>query len=185
MATSCARLIGLGNPILRDDAIGIRLVRAVAARVGPRQGLEIVPEVSVGGLELLDVLVGCERAFLCDSIKTKPTRPGALHIFDAVALRETRNLRGIHDCNFATALALGRKLGMTLPEDEAIRIYGIEIEDGATFSETMSPSLERALPRLATLVAADLLSQTGIPKPTNRSSRASAAPPQAASPAAL
>jgi hypothetical protein len=48
-------------------------------------------------------------------------------------------------------LELGKRLGMHVPGE--IRIYAIEIEDNQTFSETCSPSVERAIPRIVKEIA--------------------------------
>ena len=53
-------VLGLGNPILSDDGVGIHVVREVAARSLPNW--VTCTEASVGGLRLLEVLAGYERA---------------------------------------------------------------------------------------------------------------------------
>ena len=69
-------LLGMGNPILCDDAVGIRLAGAVAERLGPRPGLDVVEECSVGGLNLLEVIAGYDRVVVLDSIMTGDGVPG-------------------------------------------------------------------------------------------------------------
>jgi hydrogenase maturation protease len=145
----------MGNPILCDDAVGIRLTRDVAARLGPRPGLEVIEECTVGGLNLLDLLEGRERVLVIDSIKTAGGTPGAWYRFDAGALRETMNLRNVHDTNFATALELGRQMGMALPRDEDIHVFAVEIDDNMTFSEELSPALAAAYDDLVVELTAE------------------------------
>jgi hypothetical protein len=41
---------------------------------------------------------------------------------------------------------LGKRLGMHIPKE--IRIYAIEVEDNQTFSESCSPLVEQAIPRI-------------------------------------
>jgi hydrogenase maturation protease len=135
-------LLGLGNPILSDDAVGVRLATDFARRLRDVPDLVVVPECSVGGLALLDVLEGYERAIVLDSVQTNPASPGRWHRFDACALRESRHLTNVHDVNFATALTLGRRLGIHLPDDSAIHIFAVEVADAVTFSDRMTPPLE-------------------------------------------
>jgi hydrogenase maturation protease len=149
-------LLGMGNPILCDDAVGIRLARAIAERLGPRPGLEVVEECCVGGLNLVDVMAGYERVVVLDSIMTEGGVPGTWFSFDALALRETLNLRNVHDVNFATALELGRTMGTELPSDGDIHVFAVEVADTATFSESMSDALENALLELVAEIGAEV-----------------------------
>ncbi|MFI5184379.1 MAG: hydrogenase maturation protease [Vicinamibacteria bacterium] len=139
-------LLGMGNPFLSDDAVGVRLARELKPRLTAHPDLDVVEECSVGGLNLLDVLRGYERAIVLDSLQTVGGVAGAWHYFDAGALRETAHLTSLHDANFATALELGRRLGMPLPESNDVHIFAVEVEDNVTFSERMSTTLERAFP---------------------------------------
>ena len=52
----------------------------------------------------------------------------------------------MHGVDFCTAMEMGRKLGMKVPMD--IRIYAVEVSDPFTFSEEMSPEVERAVPEI-------------------------------------
>ncbi len=142
-------LLGLGNPILSDDAVGVRLARDFAQRLAGRPGLCVEPDCGVGGLELLALLAGHERVIVLDALQTADPRPGCWHAFSAEALRETLHLDNVHDANFATALELGRRLGLPLPTNEAIHIFGVEVADACTFSEQMTPALEAGYPAYA------------------------------------
>ncbi|MCU0231883.1 MAG: hydrogenase maturation protease [Acidobacteria bacterium] len=152
-------LLGLGNPILGDDAIGLRLAALVAGRLEARGGLEdleVIDDCSAGGLELLEPLAGRTRVVLVDAIVTGRAPPGTLHRFTAAALPSTRRLAGPHDADLATALALGRRLGLRLPRDEAIAIFAVEIEPACEFRATLSPDLQRAVPALAEEIAGEV-----------------------------
>jgi hydrogenase maturation protease len=63
-------VLGLGNPILTDDKVGIHVVRAAAGHCSPANGVTFA-EASVGGLRLLDLLAGYDRAVMVDAIQTR------------------------------------------------------------------------------------------------------------------
>jgi len=138
----------MGNPILSDDAVGVRLAKDLQARLFGTPGLEFVAECSVGGLSLLDIVSGYDRIIVLDSIKTADGQPGDWYAFTARRLRETMNLSNIHDTNFATALELGRRLGHRIAPEDDIFICAVEVEDNVTFCETMTSGLEGAYPRV-------------------------------------
>jgi hydrogenase maturation protease len=150
-------VLGMGNPILSDDAIGIQLATVLKPQLEGIPGVDVVEECCVGGLNLLDVIEGYDRLVALDSIKTIGGVPGTWYAFDATALRETMNLRNVHDANFATALALGRHMGMYLPDDRRCHVVAVEIADNMTFSESLSPTLEAALPKIVADVKMHIL----------------------------
>jgi hydrogenase maturation protease len=140
-------LVGMGNPILCDDAVGIRLARDFRKVLSPHRDLDIIDECSIGGLNLLDLFAGYAQAIVLDSIRTTGDKPGDWHCFTARALCETIHLTNVHDVNFATALELGRRVGVVLPDLDNILIFGVAIKDNATFSERMSDDLEKRYPK--------------------------------------
>jgi hydrogenase maturation protease len=167
-------LLGMGNPILSDDAVGVRLASDFARRLDAVPELTIVEECSVGGLALIDVFEGYERAIVLDAVRATPASPGRWHRFDAPALRESLHLTNVHDANFATALELGRRLGVPLPEPEEIHIFAVEVEDVFTFGERLTPPIEAAYPEFSNQVYLEVqrLLMTSQARPGNARGRA-------------
>jgi len=134
-------ILGLGNPILRDDGVGIKVAKEIGRRL-ISSSIE-VKEASIAGLDLLELIQGYTKVVLIDSIQVKGRTPGEILPLDLNGLRPTLRLSSPHDVNFATALELGKKLGLNLPQE--IRIYAIQVEDISTFDENCSPSIEKAI----------------------------------------
>ena len=139
-------IIGMGNPILSDDSVGVRLARDVDRALLDRPDVVVVPECSVGGLNLLDYLVSYRTAVVLDAVRTRGGVPGTCYRFTAEALQPTAHLCNVHDANFATALALGRILGMDLPADRDIHVFAVEIVDDTTFGTELTPEVSRRYP---------------------------------------
>ena len=145
-------ILGLGNPILTDDGVGIHVVRAVAAHV--RQADLVIAEASVGGLRLLDTLTGHERVILVDAIQTPDGRAGQVYLLHPNDLRASLHSGSTHDLSLPGALALGHQLGLVLPTDEAVTIVAVEVEDVLTFGESCTPAVAAAIPRVVEMVMA-------------------------------
>jgi len=145
-------ILGLGNPILTDDGVGIHVVRAVAAHV--QQAGLVFAEASVGGLRLLDTLTGYERVILVDAIQTPDGKPGEIHLLHPNDLRASLHSGSTHDLSLPGALALGRELGQVLPADEAVTIVAVEVEDVLTFGESCTPTVAAAIPGAVEMVLA-------------------------------
>ena len=145
-------VLGLGNPILTDDGVGIHVVRAVAAR--GRCDDVTLAEASVGGLRLLDTLTDYERVILVDAIQTPDGRAGQVYLLHPNDLHASLHSGSTHDLSLPDALTLGRKLGLVLPTDEAVTIVAVEVEDVLTFGESCTPAVAAAIPGAVEMVMA-------------------------------
>jgi hydrogenase maturation protease len=147
-------VLGLGNPILTDDGVGIHVVRATARRCS-RVDSVVFDEASVGGLRLLDLLAGYERVILVDAIQTRDGQPGRIYRLGPGDLQASIHSGSTHDLSLPGALDLGRRLGMNLPGDEDLTILAVEVEDVLTLGETCTPAVTGSIPRAveATLAA--------------------------------
>ncbi len=147
-------VIGLGNPILTDDGVGVKVAYAVRDVLALDEGsLVKVTEAGVGGLQLMEMMVGYERVILVDAIQTPGGQPGTIHhlsLDDIASALPTQHSASAHDMNLPTALEMGRRLGLALPE--TIEIFAIEAEDVVTFGETCTPAVAAAIPSVTELV---------------------------------
>ncbi len=132
-----ALVLGLGNPILRDDAGGLLVARAVRDRCRAMPEVE-VREACVAGFDLLDILSGFERAVIVDAIETGG-EPGTVHRLEASRLPTTGRLAASHEIGLAEALALGRLLSLPMPATTTI--VAIEVADARSFGECPTPAV--------------------------------------------
>ena len=148
-------VLGLGNPILTDDGVAIYVVRAAADRSTLTNGATFV-EASVGGLRLLDLLEGYDRAILVDAIKTREGQPGNIYWLCPSDIQGSLHSGSTHDLSLPAALDLGRRLGMRLPGDDNLAILAIEVEDVLTVGEACTPAVTKAIPRAVEAVWTEL-----------------------------
>ena len=156
-------VLGMGNPILCDDAIGIRLACDFQAHAKDLPGVDYVVDCSVGGLNLLDLVTGYDRLVVFDSIRGGGGPPGSWYAMTGESFRETMNLTNVHDANFTIALELGRQMGAHLPRPEDVHIFAVEIVDNLTFSESLTPEMEAAYPTLRTQIVREALALLHAP----------------------
>ena len=145
-------VLGLGNPILSDDAVGLRVVKELEGRVDQQEVTLI--ETSVAGLGMLDFLTGYDRAIIIDAIQTVGGQAGRIYRLDPEALDFTRHAASPHDVNLATALELGKRLKLSLPQQ--IVIFAIEVMDASTFSEECTPEVRRAIPACVEMIIQEI-----------------------------
>jgi hydrogenase maturation protease len=146
-------VIGLGNPLIADDRVGLRVVAELRPLLAGRRDIE-VDEDFWGGLRLMERMVGFDCAIVVDAICTDAP-PGTIHRLSPDSI-PTQKSGSAHDMTLPTALALGRQVEVHLPRDENIRLIGIEAEDVLTFTEHCTPAVEAAIPRAVEAVLEEL-----------------------------
>ncbi|HYF92491.1 MAG TPA: hydrogenase maturation protease [Symbiobacteriaceae bacterium] len=138
-------VIGIGNELCADDAVGLAVVRRLAA-----EGVAVV-EAGCPGLGLLDLLAGHDRAVLVDAV-VSGAPPGTVHCFGLRDLPDRSLLPlSLHGVNAVDALALGQAVDPgRLPRD--VVIVGVEIADRSPFKVGLSPEVAAAVPLAAAIV---------------------------------
>jgi len=137
-------VIGLGNPLVSDDSVGLRVAAALKPLVADRPGVE-VDEDYWGGLRLMERMAGYDRAIVIDAI-VSGAAPGTIRHLTPDSI-PTQHSASAHDVNLPTALAFGRQAGVHLPNDEDILLVGIEAEDVVNFGEQCTSAVEAAIPQ--------------------------------------
>jgi hydrogenase maturation protease len=137
-------VLGLGNDILSDDAVGLVLARKLAAELAGIDGIE-VRETMEMGLALLDFMVGYDAVLILDAIQTGQVAPGTFHEVDPRALGVLTG-RTPHFVGVGETLALGRQLGLHMPD--RVMVLAVEVEDPFTLGTEMTPAVEDAVPRV-------------------------------------
>ena len=147
-AVARTRVIGLGNPILGDDGVGWRVAELVREGLGDTD-VDILC-LAVGGVSLMEEMVGCNRAVLVDAVVTGGT-PGEVLSgpLDALGDPACGHTASTHDTTLMTALSMGRALAAPLPDE--VWVVGVEVDPARLheFSDTLSPAVAAAVPEAA------------------------------------
>ena len=145
MANSKTLILGLGNPILSDDGVGLVVAERLKGRV---DGVDVIA-TPLTGLHLLDLLVGYDALFLIDALITTKSPPGELKFIspDEISLPTLSS----HGFNLLEILKLGKKLGLSVPELKWV--YGITIGTSPAFGEEPSPELMKKVDAMASQIA--------------------------------
>ena len=146
-------ILGLGNPLISDDSVGLRVAESLRALLADRPDVEI-DEDFWGGLRLMERMIGYDRAVIIDAMQTG-SEPGTVRVLSPGDL-PTQRSASAHDVNLPTALTFGRQSGVHLPPDDRILLVGIEVVDILTFGERLTPAVESAIPRAVEMVVESL-----------------------------
>ena len=137
-------VLGIGNDILRDDGIGPKLVDKME-EIDRLEGVAY-QNTTLGGLDILELIQDYQAVVFIDAIKTRGGAPGAVYEFSLEDFQETLHLSNLHDISFLTAIELGKKMNMPIPD--RISIIAVEIVEDMEFGEQFTPVLQEKYPAI-------------------------------------
>ncbi len=142
-------VLGLGNPILSDDGVGIKIARKIKQKVEEVD----VKEASAAGFRIVDQIIGYDKLILIDAIQTGNYKPGSIHLFKTEDFNNTKHSTSTHDIGFFQALEIYKREGEKVPDK--IKIYGIEVEQTAVFSEEFTSEVKKSFPKIVKQIIED------------------------------
>jgi hydrogenase maturation protease len=148
MSSVTVAVLGLGNPVLCDDAVGLH----VAAEVERLLRDESIPGVTVltstrAGFELIELLSGFTHALIIDCLELPHPIPGRIQRLELSNLSGSVRLVGVHDISIADAFELASTLGTSMPG--IVEIYAVEGGETQTLTEEMTPPVTAVVAPLA------------------------------------
>lgn len=151
-------VLGLGNDLLGDDAIGLLVVRRVQELIGDE--VDAI-ECRCAGLSLLDPLAGRTHAIIIDAILTGQQPAGTLYRITPADLRDVTNLSP-HYAGLPEVIGMAGHLGLDFPEE--IEIIAIEAEDVTTIGAGLTPAVAGAFDEVVQQVI-DIVQRWRVEKP--------------------
>jgi hydrogenase maturation protease len=141
-------VLGLGNPVRFDDAVGLRVAEAVERLLAeePVHGVTVMTSTRAG-LELIDLLSGASRAVIVDCLTLPNPVPGNVRRLTLNDVAGSARLVGAHDVTIAGAFQFARAAGVPMPD--TVEIFAVEAADVDCVAEGLSPAVALAVPALA------------------------------------
>ncbi len=139
-------VIGLGNTLLCDDAVGPLAVRKAKASLQKKFGARIdFIENDSSSFDLLFEMTGYCKVLIIDSMLTKKCDPGTCLFFNVEDLKPVaaNGYVNSHGIRLPALIEAGRLFGYQMP-DECL-ILGIEVLDITTFSLEMTEPVSTSL----------------------------------------
>ena len=134
-------VVGLGSPIMCDDAVGLRVSESIEKM--DLEGVDCRQE-AVGGLDILPVIHGYRYAIIVDAIQTGQYGPGTVLLYKESDFDDAIAHAATHDVNLPTAMKIGRQMDPSIMPEE-VRFVAIEVQDIKTVTETMTPEVESSV----------------------------------------
>ena len=116
-------VLGLGNPLMKDEGIGVFLIQRLARWVDRYPSVEFI-DAGTGGLSVLHLIEGRRRAVIIECALLGEA-PGTIKRFTPEDVRSTKVLahQSLHETDLLRVIDMARTLGQA-PED--IVLFGIQ-----------------------------------------------------------
>lgn len=144
-------VVGVGNPLMRDDGIGIHAVKYLEERGVPK-GIELI-DGGTHSYDLLDYFAEADVVIVIDAIQAGG-EPGTIYRapLDELDLKPNRDTAtSLHDINFVEAVHMLRLMG----HDPEFIVFGVQPKEMYLDLE-LSPEVGAKLPRLAELIQEEI-----------------------------
>lgn len=148
-------VLGMGNPILSDDGVGLLVAERLRSAPLPEDVEVRLSEVA--GIRLLELVRGFTRVIIIDALKSPAEAgrvPGEIVRYESKDFKGGQRWGSAHSIGIDTALELGRKLGCEMPAE--VTVFAIEAVDVETFGEELSPPVAAAAERVFVMVREEL-----------------------------
>jgi hydrogenase maturation protease len=137
-------VLGVGNLILRDDGVGIHVANEVKKQIqDPNIAVE---EAITGGMNLLDLLLGYDKAIIIDAVKSDDGTHGEVRRIP-IGDFNTMHSCNPHDVSLIEAIDMAKKLGEKQIPREIIIIGVMMKQIPCEFGEKLSPKIAAAVPK--------------------------------------
>ncbi|HNS19097.1 MAG TPA: hydrogenase maturation protease [Sedimentisphaerales bacterium] len=148
-------VLGLGNPLMADEGIGVCLVERLAESLLDYPDVDFL-DAGTGGLAVLHHMAGRRKAILVDCAYMEQ-EPGAIRRFSPDDVRSKKVLahQSLHDADLLRIIGMARELGQA-PEE--IVIFGIQPEL-IEFRQGLSVTLANGIDRCLAAIRAELDAQ--------------------------
>ena len=145
-------IICLGNPLMRDEGIGIRLAEELQTHLSDNPDVEVL-DLGTGGLSIMHAIVGRKKVIFVDCAIMGKT-VGSIHRFAPGQVRstKTRMRYSLHEGDLLNTLELSRSMG-ECPDD--IVIFGIEPKEIAD-GEGLTSELQSNIPHYVQAILGEL-----------------------------
>ena len=137
-------ILGVGNLILGDDGVGIHVVNEIKKQI--KNPNITIDEAITGGMNLLDLLLGYDKAIIIDAVKTENGENGEVK---RIPLEDFSTMHSCnpHDISLIEAIEMAKKMGEDRIPKEII-IIGVTMKQiPCEFGETLSKKISQAVPK--------------------------------------
>jgi hydrogenase maturation protease len=137
-------VLGVGNLILGDDGVGIHVANELRKYVNDPK--VTIDDAITGGMNLLDLILGYDKAIIIDAVKTNDWDEGEVK---RIPLGDFSTMHSCnpHDVSLMEAIEMAKKMGENRIPREIIIVGVVMKEIPCEFGEKLSKKIATAVPK--------------------------------------
>lgn len=140
MAAKNILVLGLGNILLGDEGVGVRVIEQLLSRSLPDE-IEVI-DGGTAGYELINFFEGKEKVIIVDAVKTNDT-PGSVYKMDLSVVQEDETVQlSLHQIGLKNVFKMASMMDLN-PE---VTLIGIVPKDYQDYNIGLSEEVEKAIP---------------------------------------
>ena len=141
-------ILGVGNLILGDDGVGIHIANEIKKYINDPN--VTIDDAITGGMNLLDLILGYDKAIIIDAVKTNDGSEGEVK---RIPLGDFSTMHSCnpHDVSLIEAIEMAKRMGETRIPREIIVIGVLMKEIPCEFGEKLSNNIATAVPKAVEL----------------------------------
>jgi hydrogenase maturation protease len=156
MTTERITIMGIGNPLMRDEGIGIRVIEVLMTAFSFPDNVTLV-DAGTMGMGILNLFRECDYMLVVDAVNGTGLEPGTIVRLTPEQIAPNQVMHSLHDVRLVDVLQTALLIG-TCPEVDCV---GIQIEDMGELAIGLTPAVEAAVPA-AVEAALTVLAERGI-----------------------
>jgi hydrogenase maturation protease len=137
-------VLGVGNQILGDDGVGVHIANELKKHINDPN--ITIDEAITGGMNLLDLILGYDKAIIIDAVKTEKEENGEVK---RIPLNDFSTMHSCnpHDVSLIEAIEMAKKMGEARIPAEIIVIGVMMKQIPCEFGEKLSENIATAVPK--------------------------------------
>jgi len=133
-------ILGLGNILLGDEGVGVRVAEQLLTHPLPDE-IEVI-DGGTAGYELINFFEGKEKVIIVDAVKTNDT-PGSVYKLDLALVQEDETVQlSLHQIGLKNVFKMASLMDLN-PE---VTLVGIVPKDYQDYNIGLSEEVEKAIP---------------------------------------
>jgi hydrogenase maturation protease len=161
MTAERVTIMGIGNPLMRDEGVGIRVIEVLMTGFAFPDNVTLV-DAGTMGMGILNLFRECDYMLVVDAVDGTGLEPGTVVRLTPEGIAPNQVMHSLHDVRLVDVLQSAQLIGVQ-PDVDCV---GIQIAEMGELAIGLTPAVEAAVPA-AVEAALAVLAERGV-TPTQR-----------------